>query len=271
VSNVFVLAGKAMKAKKQHLMVALLSLGVLCFIVMTFLEPTKYSGSERYAEILDTGTRAQALIFSLTDVPEIEKVKGHAHSPFGVSGRDRYEYVGEIIVADDSFALNTKQYRPISVIELDGRIYCLSQHYFADSRFRWMSEIEGQFIQLQYDDVPNELARLRFSNETLTCQFRAWNLKSAAKAEDSMRVCELLIDYEQQSPRFPFLEDWQDPGKRVPSMNDFFRWQMADLQCSRGLQILKRIYSRATPSDDPQIKAALRVAIRKSEESSQGG
>ncbi|MBK8269270.1 MAG: hypothetical protein IPK83_13565 [Planctomycetes bacterium] len=146
--------------------------------------------------------------------PHITQRGGHAHSPLGVWGENKYLFDGRIEIKQESYKLRTDGYEPIAATRILSNTYLILQGYFRKYSFQILiSNASNEFQVLSLDQLPKELWGLRFKDDDQTCAFRAWllnELTEQALHEKSIEYFEFLF---QLDHRFAFTKEWRSGYK----------------------------------------------------------
>lgn len=192
--------------------------------------------------------------------PHITRTSGHAHSPLGVWGENKYLFDGRIEIKQESYKLRTDGYEPIAATRILSNTYLILQGYFRKYSFQILiSNASNEFQVLSLDQLPKELWGLRFKDDDQTCAFRAWllnELTEQALHEKSIEYFEFLF---QLDHRFAFTKEWRSgyKGSSCENIRSFLERIIVPQQALGTLPELTSILNSAERNDDPMMIGCL--------------
>lgn len=147
------------------------------------------------------------LQFELLNEASIEKTRGHAHSPFGVHGQNRYEYEGKIRIGRKVATIKTLM-QPIAAFFINDQYFLLTNNYFNKTIFQWYElSNNNKFVELKLYDLNKSLFEIEFVEHDNTLLYRMWILKSCLN-DNFEFMHNLLSKFVSDNPRFAYSQKW---------------------------------------------------------------
>lgn len=256
-----------MKAESMRMIVGLVAVVVLAAMAIYVVATGGFAGlgsikepMEIVADRLPSGVRELKVGFSGSE--KITRTSGHAHSPFGVHGKNTYRFRGKVRIGEQSWRLDSDQFFPISVFEVGDEKFLLLRHYFRKASFKWMRLESGdRIVEADYVGVPEALRMIELKDALMAYKFRAWNLESLANRSSTADACQLFINYGAADARFVYPGDWDDLGSCTEELDSFIHNRIIEQQCRSCCDTMIAALEAGRPADYRGILSDLGSAI----------
>jgi hypothetical protein len=208
-----------------------------------------------------------SITFRLLRKPSIEKTRGHPHSPFGVSGHNRYWYEGGLAFAGKEAGL-TSQFHPISLYKSGGKYFLLGQYWFNPELFQWHTLESGAFQEVDLDIIPPALLSVHPVDTRVSAFFRLWTVTQLLEKAGPDAAARRFSEYVGENHHFPYEQnqgpwpntiqgEWRSAGAydlptcRYTTLPDLLT-KVASRKADGFYAPLVSVLNSAKPADDPQ-------------------
>lgn len=185
--------------------------------------------------------------------------KGHAHSPFGVIGKDAYSLDGTLIVNGAGFVSRFEGCAPIAVVGSESKLWCIAQGVADPKRFVISELSDGQqrAPMADHTSLPAAIRVLAFDDDNIRYYYYGWWLRKFC-ALDRATGAQLLRSYVAQSPRWVFRSSWKTTPRET-LVSDLINQSS---ECFGNIvPELEAMLEASGSGDDPQVIRALGQAI----------
>ncbi len=185
--------------------------------------------------------------------------KGHAHSPFGVIGKDAYSLDGTLIVDGAGFVSRFEGCAPISVVGSESKLWCISQGVADPKRFVINELRDGrqQPPMADHTSLPAAIRVLAFADDNVGYYYYSWWLRTLC-ALDRAAGAHLLRSYVTQNPRWVFRSSWNTTPRETLASDLINQASECFGNIMPELEAMLRV---SGSGDDPQVIRAIGQAI----------